>query len=109
MAPLFDSTAKNMNYPQPQEDRVLILEDAPESTTTGGILLPQQAQKRTQIGTVVAAGPGKTSEHTGQLMPMNFKEGDRVLMSKFSGTAIDWEGEELWVMRQSDVMVKLNA
>jgi len=94
---------------QPEEDRVLILEDAPEAVTQGGIILPTQSQKRTQIGTIIEVGPGKRSEHTGELMPMFYQKGDRVLLSKFAGTAIDIDGVEHWVMRQGDVQGKFHA
>jgi len=97
----------NPMIPQPQEDRVLIIEDAPEEVTSGGIILPQQSQKRTQIGTVVAVGPGKTSEYTGQLLPMNFSPNDRVVITKFGGTEIEHDGVKYQVMRQADVMMKL--
>lgn len=87
---------------QPLHDRVLVRPAAPEETTAGGIIIPDTAKEKPQEGTIVAVGPGKTDDN-GKLIPMNVKDGDKVLYGKYGGTEINVDGEELLIMRESDI------
>ena len=89
---------------KPLSDRVVIKAHDAEEKTASGIILPDTAQEKPQIGEVVAAGPGKMSD-SGQLIKMTVKKGDKVLYGKYSGSEID--GEELVIMRESDILATL--
>lgn len=82
----------------PLHDRVIVKPAAAETKTAGGIIIPDTAKEKPQRGTVTAAGPGKTDE------PMTVKAGDNVLYSKYAGTEINIDGEELIIMRESDIL-----
>jgi len=86
----------------PLADRVIIKPSEAEEKTKGGIILPDTAKEKPIEGTVVAAGPGKTTED-GKLVKLGIKVGDKVLYGKYSGTEITVEGEEYLIMRESDV------
>ena len=88
---------------RPLQDRVLIRRVEPEAKTTGGILIPDTAQEKPMEGEVVAVGPGARDED-GKLHPLDVKTGDRVLFGKWSGTEIKIDGEELMIMKESDIM-----
>jgi chaperonin GroES len=88
---------------RPLQDRVLIRRVEPEAKTAGGILIPDTAQEKPMEGEVVAVGPGVRSED-GQLHPLDVKTGDRVLFGKWSGTEVKLDGEELMIMKESDIM-----
>jgi chaperonin GroES len=91
-----------MNF-RPLHDRVLIRRVESEERTKGGILIPDTAKEKPQEGEVVAAGPGARGDD-GKLQPMDVKAGDRVLFGKWSGTEVKLEGEELIIMKESDIM-----
>jgi chaperonin GroES len=82
----------------PLHDRVIVRADAAEEKTAGGIIIPDTAKEKPQRGTVVAAGPGKKDE------PVTVKVGDSVLYGKYAGTEITIGGEELLIMRESDIL-----
>jgi chaperonin GroES len=82
----------------PLHDRVVVKPAPAEDKTAGGIIIPDTAKERPQRGTVVAAGPGKKDE------PTMVKEGDTVLYGKYSGTEIHLHGEDLLIMRESDIL-----
>jgi len=84
-------------------DRVLIRRVESEEKTAGGIIIPDTAKEKPMEGEVVAAGPGARGED-GKLQPMELKAGDRVLFGKWSGTEVKLEGEELIIMKESDIM-----
>ncbi|HSP86579.1 MAG TPA: co-chaperone GroES [Ignavibacteriaceae bacterium] len=86
----------------PLADRVIIKPSAAEETTKGGIILPDTAKEKPIEGTVVAAGPGKVTDD-GKTVKLGVKVGDKVLYGKYSGTEITVEGEELLIMRESDI------
>lgn len=86
----------------PLADRVIIKPSEAEETTKGGIILPDTAKEKPIEGTVVAAGPGKVTDD-GKTVKMGVKVGDKVLYGKYSGTEITVEGEELLIMRESDI------
>ncbi|MBV8091132.1 MAG: co-chaperone GroES [Alphaproteobacteria bacterium] len=88
---------------RPLHDRVLIRRVESEEKTAGGIIIPDTAKEKPMEGEVVAAGPGARGED-GKFQPMELKAGDRVLFGKWSGTEVKLEGEELIIMKESDVM-----
>ena len=88
---------------RPLHDRVLIRRVESEEKTAGGIIIPDTAKEKPMEGEVVAAGPGARGED-GKLQPMDVKTGDRVLFGKWSGTEVKLDGEELIIMKESDIM-----
>jgi chaperonin GroES len=88
---------------RPLQDRVLIRRIAQEEKTTGGIIIPDTAQEKPMEGEVVAAGPGARAED-GRIHPLDVKAGDRVLFGKWSGTEIKIDGEDLMIMKESDLL-----
>ena len=88
---------------QPLHDRVLIRRIEAEEKTKGGILIPDTAQEKPMEGEVVAVGAGARGED-GKLQPLDVKAGDRVLFGKWSGTEIKLDGEDLIIMKESDIM-----
>ena len=91
-----------MNF-KPLLDRVVIKRLAEENRTAGGIIIPDTAKEKPSQGIVTAVGNGARDE-AGKLIPMTLKEGDKVLFSKWSGTEIKIAGEELLIMKESDVL-----
>ena len=88
---------------RPLHDRVAIRRVNAEEKTTGGIIIPDTAQEKPMEGKVLAAGPGTRNEQ-GQLVPLDVKEGDRILFGKWSGTEVKLDTEELLIMKESDIM-----
>ena len=88
---------------RPLEDRILVRPEEGEETTVSGIVIPDTAKEKPQEGTVLAVGPGKRSE-TGDLIPVDISEGDRVMYSKYGGTEIKVDGEELLILSSRDVL-----
>ncbi len=88
------------------DDRVLIKPAPAEEKTKGGIIIPDTAKEKPQKGTVVAVGPGKYAEQTGNLIPLKQQIGDTVLYGKYAGTEITIEGEDYLIMRASDILMK---
>ena len=88
---------------RPLHDRVVVRRLKQEEKTAGGIIIPDTAQEKPQEGEVVAVGPGARDDD-GKLHPPEVKEGDRVLFGKWSGTEIKLDGEELIIMKESDIM-----
>ena len=88
---------------RPLEDRILVRPEEGQETTVSGIVIPDTAKEKPQEGTILAIGPGKRSE-TGDLIPMDVKEGDRVMYSKYGGTEIKVDGEELLILSSRDVL-----
>ena len=88
---------------RPLQDRVLIRRVEQDEKTAGGIIIPDTAKEKPMEGEVVAVGPGARSED-GKLHPLDVKIGDRVLFGKWSGTEIKLDGEELIIMKESDIM-----
>ena len=91
---------------KPLSDRVVIKAQDAEEKTASGIILPDTAKEKPQIGEVVAVGPGKTND-AGNLIKMTLKKGDVVLYGKYSGTEIAHEGVDLLIMRESDILAIL--
>jgi chaperonin GroES len=88
---------------RPLQDRVLLRRVEPERKTTGGILIPDTVQEKPVEGEVIAVGPG-ARDKGGELLPMDVKAGDLVLFNKWSGSEIKLEGEELMIMKESDII-----
>jgi chaperonin GroES len=88
---------------RPLHDRVVVKRIEAEEKSKGGIIIPDTAKEKPQEGQVVAVGPGGRDE-AGKLIAMDVKAGDRVLFGKWSGTEVKLEGEELLIMKESDIM-----
>src|SRR5439155_17208710 len=94
---------------QPLEDRIVVRPSDAESTTASGLVIPDTAKEKPQEGEVLAAGPGKRSEQTGELIPMDVATGDTVVYSKYGGTEITTDGEDLLILTSRDVLAKVAA
>ena len=88
---------------RPLHDRVLVRRVTAEEKTAGGIIIPDTAKEKPQEGEVVAVGSG-TLNDKGELRPLDVKPGDRILFGKWSGTEVKLSGEELLIMKESDIM-----
>jgi len=88
---------------RPLHDRVLVRRLEQEEKTAGGIIIPDTAKEKPMEGEVVSAGPGVRGED-GQLIALDVKEGDRILFGKWSGTEVKIDGEELLIMKESDIL-----
>src|SRR5208283_2202650 len=88
---------------RPLHDGVLVRRIEADERTKGGIIIPDTAKEKPQEGEIVAAGPGARDE-SGKLNPLDVKAGDRVLFGKWSGTEVKIDGEELLIMKESDIM-----
>ena len=92
---------------KPLGDRVIVEVLEEEQMTVSGIVLPDTAKEKPQRGKVLAVGDGKLSEESGNRIPLDVSEGDEVLYSKYGGTEINVEGDDLLVLRESDVLAKV--
>jgi chaperonin GroES len=88
---------------RPLHDRVLVRRIDAEEKTSGGIIIPDTAKEKPQEGEIIAAGPGARNEQ-GQLVPLDVKAGDRVLFGKWSGTEVKIDGQDLLIMKESDLL-----
>ncbi|MFO1114996.1 MAG: co-chaperone GroES [Beijerinckiaceae bacterium] len=88
---------------RPLHDRVVVKRIESEEKTKGGIIIPDTAKEKPQEGEIVAAGPGARDE-AGKLVPLDVKAGDRVLFGKWSGTEVKIDGQDLLIMKESDIM-----
>jgi len=88
---------------RPLHDRVVVRRVEEDSKTTGGIIIPDTAKEKPMQGEVIAVGPGARDE-SGKIVPLDLKAGDRVLFGKWSGTEVTIDGEELLIMKESDIM-----
>ena len=88
---------------RPLHDRVVVRRIEAEEKSTGGIIIPDTAKEKPSQGEVIAVGPGGRDE-SGKLIPIDIKEGDRVLFGKWSGTEVKIDGQELLIMKESDIM-----
>ena len=94
---------------KPLGDRLIVRAIEEEETTSSGIVLPDTAKEKPQKGKVLAVGDGRVNEDTGKRTPLDVAEGDEVLYSKYGGTEIKVDGEELLVLRESDVLAKVQG
>jgi chaperonin GroES len=88
---------------RPLHDRVIVKRIEEDQKTKGGIIIPDTAKEKPQMGEVIAVGPGRKSED-GKLMALDVKKGDKVLFSKYSGNDIKIDGEELLIMKEDDIL-----
>jgi chaperonin GroES len=88
---------------RPLHDRVVVRRLEEEERTKGGIIIPDTAKEKPQQGEVVAVGPGARNEQ-GQIVALDVKEGDRILFGKWSGTEVKIDGEDLLIMKESDIL-----
>jgi chaperonin GroES len=88
---------------RPLHDRIVVRRITAEEKTKGGIIIPDTAQEKPSQGEVIAVGPGGRDE-AGKLIPIDLKTGDKVLFGKWSGTEVKLDGEELLIMKESDIM-----
>jgi len=90
----------------PLHDRVLLKRLEEEKTTKGGIIIPDTAKEKPQEAEVIAVGKGRVTEE-GKVFPLEVKEGDKVLIGKFSGTEVNIEGEEHVIVREEEILAKI--
>ena len=88
---------------RPLHDRVVVRRLTAEEKTAGGIIIPDTAKEKPMEGEVIAVGPGARNE-AGALVPLDVKEGDKILFGKWSGTEVKIDGQELLIMKESDIM-----
>jgi len=88
---------------RPLHDRVVVKRIEGEEKTKGGIIIPDSAKEKPQEGEVIAVGPGARDE-SGKLIPLDLKSGDRVLFGKWSGTEVKIDGQDLLIMKESDIL-----
>jgi len=100
--PSFEKAREPMKF-RPLHDRVVVKRATSETKSAGGIIIPDTAGEKPQQGEVIAVGPGARDE-TGKLVPLDIKKGDKVLFGKWSGTEVKIDGEELLIMKESDIM-----
>ena len=93
---------------RPLGDRVLIKRVEEEQKTKGGIIIPDTAKEKPQEGEVIAVGPGVRDDH-GKVNPLDVKKGDRILFGKWSGTEVKIDGQDLLIMKESDVLGVLES
>jgi chaperonin GroES len=93
---------------KPLHDRVVVRRVESEQKTAGGIIIPDTAKEKPMEGEVIAVGPGMRGED-GRLQPMGVKAGERILFGKWSGTEVKLDGEELLIMKESDIMGVLDG
>ena len=88
---------------RPLHDRVVVRRIEEDTKTAGGIIIPDTAKEKPMQGEIIAAGPGARDE-SGKLVPLDVKKGDKVLFGKWSGTEVKIDGEELLIMKESDIL-----
>jgi chaperonin GroES len=89
---------------KPLDDRIVVKPNEAETQTASGLVIPDTAKEKPQQGTVIAVGPGKRAESTGELIPTGIEEGQTVLYSKYGGTEVTVEGDEVLVLNARDVL-----
>ncbi|MEX1008925.1 MAG: co-chaperone GroES [Acidimicrobiia bacterium] len=92
---------------QPLEDRIVVRPGEAEEMTVSGLVIPDTAKEKPQQGEVLAVGPGRRSDQTGDLIPVDVAKGDVVLYSKYGGTEITVDGEDLLVLSSRDVLARI--
>jgi chaperonin GroES len=91
---------------QPLEDRIVVRAGEPEETTVSGLVIPDTAKEKPQQGEVLAVGPGRRAENSGEVIPVDLVVGDTVVYSKYGGTEITVDGEDLLILSSRDVLAK---
>jgi chaperonin GroES len=93
---------------QPLDDRIVVRPSEAEQTTASGLVIPDTAKEKPQQGEVLAVGPGRRSDNTGEIIPLDVKVGDTVVYSKYGGTEITEGGEDLLILNGRDVLAKVS-
>jgi chaperonin GroES len=91
---------------QPLEDRIVVRPAEAEETTISGLVIPDTAKEKPQQGEVLAVGPGRRAESSGELIPLDIAVGDTIVYSKYGGTEIQFDGEDLLILSSRDVLAK---
>ena len=94
---------------QPLEDRIVVRPGDAEETTVSGLVIPDTAKEKPQQGEVLAVGPGRRSDQTGEIIPLGIAVGDTVVYSKYGGTEIAVDGEDVLILTSRDVLAKIAA
>jgi chaperonin GroES len=92
---------------QPLDDRIVVRPNEAEEKTASGLVIPDTAKEKPQQGEVLAVGPGRRADTSGELIPMGIAVGDTVLYSKYGGTEVTVDGEDLLVLNSRDVLAKV--
>ena len=92
---------------QPLDDRIVVRALDQEATTASGLVIPDTAKEKPQQGEVLAVGPGRRAEQSGEIIPLDVKVGDKVVYSKYGGTEIRVDGEDLLILNARDVLAKV--
>jgi chaperonin GroES len=92
---------------QPLDDRIVVRPSEAEEKTASGLVIPDTAKEKPQQGDVLAVGPGRRAENSGDLIPLDVAVGDKVVYSKYGGTEITVEGEDLLILTSRDVLAKV--
>jgi chaperonin GroES len=92
---------------QPLDDRIVVRPIEAEETTASGLVIPDTAKEKPQQGEVLAVGPGRRADNTGELIPLDIAVGDKVVYSKYGGTEINIDGEDLLILAGRDVLAKV--
>ena len=92
---------------KPLDDRIVVRPNEAEQTTVSGLVIPDTAKEKPQQGEVLAAGPGRRSEQTGEIIPLDVKVGDTVVYSKYGGTEIAVDGEDVLILTSRDILAKV--
>jgi chaperonin GroES len=94
---------------QPLEDRIVVRTAEAEETTVSGLVIPDTAKEKPQQGEVLAVGPGRRSEQSGEIIPLDIGVGDTVVYSKYGGTEITLDGEDYLILNARDVLAKISG
>jgi chaperonin GroES len=94
---------------KPLDDRIVVRPSESEEMTASGLVIPDTAKEKPQQGEVLAVGPGRRTENTGDLVPLDVAVGDKVVYSKYGGTEITIDGEELLILSSRDVLAKVKS
>ena len=92
---------------QPLDDRIVVRPSEAEEKTASGLVIPDTAKEKPQQGEVLAVGPGRRADNTGELIPLDIVVGDKVVYSKYGGTEITVEGEDLLILTARDVLARV--
>jgi chaperonin GroES len=92
---------------QPLGDKIVVRSSEAEETTASGLVIPDTAKEKPQQGEVLAVGPGGRSEQTGEIIPLDVAAGDTIIYSKYGGTEITVDGEDLLILSSRDVLAKV--
>jgi chaperonin GroES len=94
---------------QPLEDRIVVRPEEAQETTVSGLVIPDTAKEKPQQGEVLAVGPGRRAENSGEIIPLDLKVGDTIVYSKYGGTEITLDGDEVLILNARDVLAKVES